>query len=84
MLVSLPGSSYTWPELVSGQGVEVDSVSHNPPAWSPEDTRVVVISAAPEKSASVDEIFALTKNGGIHRLTYFAKHYEKARIRTLS
>ncbi|MGC1379059.1 MAG: hypothetical protein WA821_22715, partial [Anaerolineales bacterium] len=84
MLASLPGSSYRWPELVSGQGVEVDSVSHHPPAWSPDDTRVAVISAAPQKSTGVDEIFALTKNGEIQRLTYFAKHYDKAKIRTLS
>jgi len=83
-LAVLPGSSYSGSYLYDGQYMSVDGVSNNPPQWSFDGARVALISTAPEKQVGVDEIFALTKDGEIQRLTYFANHFDKAKINNLS
>jgi hypothetical protein len=79
-IASLPGSSYNGSYLSAGQMLQKDGVSNNPPRWSPDNTRVAVVSPAPGDQTGLDEIFAITKAGEIQRMTYFAKHFEKAKI----
>ena len=75
----LPGSSYNGSYLYAGEILQKDGVSNNPPRWSPDDSRVAMISPALENQ-TVDEIFAVTKSGDVQRLTYFARHFKKAII----
>lgn len=64
--------------------IQLDGVSHNPPRWSPDDSRVAIIAPAPQEKMNVDEIYTITKTGEVQRLTYFANHFEKAKISDLS
>jgi len=64
--------------------IQLDGVSHNPPRWSPDDSRVAIIAPVPQEKMNVDEIYAITKTGEVQRLTYFANHFEKAKISDLS
>ncbi len=82
-MAKLPGSTHGG--LVTGvKLVSIDGVMANPPAWSLDSTRVTLISPAPEEQTDVDEIFAITKDGEIQRLTYLAKHFDKAKVSQLS
>jgi len=83
-IASLRGSSYNSAYLYDGNSVTQDGVSANPPQWSSDNTRVAVISPALEKPDSDDEIFAITKNGDVQRLTYFARYFDKVKISDLS
>lgn len=83
-IASLPGSSYGGVYLYDGDFIPQDGVSNNPPRWSPDDNRVAIISPASEGQPDTDEIFAVTKTGEVQRLTYFANHFEKAKISDLS
>jgi Tol biopolymer transport system component len=83
-LATLAGSSHETAYIFSGRIASRDGVSNNPPQWSPDDTSAAVISSAPEKPGAIDEIFAVTKDGEIQRLTYFANSYNTARINNLS
>jgi len=83
-IAGLRGSSYNGAYLYNGNFVTQDGVSANPPQWSSDNTRVAVISPALEKPNSEDEIFAITKNGNVQRLTYFARHFDKVKISDLS
>lgn len=79
-MAALPGSSYSGSYLYAGEILQKDGVSNNSPRWSPDDSRVAIVSPASEDQFGLDEIFAITKDGEIQRLTYFANHFEKANI----
>lgn len=83
-IASLPGSSYGGVYLYDGDFILQDGVSNNPPHWSPDNNRVAIIGPASEGQSDTDEIFAITKTGEVQRLTYFASHFEKAKISDLS
>ncbi len=80
-IASLPGSSYIGYYLSASPNLQKkDGVSNNPPRWSPDDSRVALISPVSAEQVSVDEIFAITKDGQIQRLTYFANHFKEVQI----
>jgi len=79
----LPGNSYGGYSVAYAELIPIDGVSYNPPVWSTADTRVAVISSAPDNS-KVDEIFTMDKDGNIQQLTEFSNQFEQANIRTLS
>jgi len=82
-LAELPGNSYGGFSVAYAELLPIDGVSYNPPVWSTDDTRVVVISSSPGNS-KVDEIFAMTKDGDTQQLTEFFSQFEENNIRTLS
>lgn len=72
-IISLAGSSF------SGDGV-----NHNAPEWSPDGRRVAIISIEPGLNPKKDEIFSLNRDGKVQRLTYFADHFEKVKIGSMT
>lgn len=83
-IISLPGSSYKDFYLYAGEIIQLDGVRANSPQWDPDDSRVLIISPASADRIEVDEIFAITKNGDVQRLTYFENHFEKVQISKMS
>jgi hypothetical protein len=77
---NLPGSSYSGAYFYAGAVIRPDGVSNNPPRWSPDDSRVAVVSPASKEQPGIDEIYAITKDGVYQRLTYFGKHFKKAKV----
>jgi hypothetical protein len=68
----------------TGSSFSGDGVNHNAPEWSPDGSRVAIISIEPGLNSKKDEIFDLNKDGKVQRLTYFADHFEKIKIGSMT
>jgi hypothetical protein len=82
-LAALPGNAYGGYAVESGDLILADGVAYNPPVWSTDGSRAVIISSSPD-NLKVDDIFAVNKEGEIQQLTKFSNQFQASNLRTLS